>query len=162
MATCLICLAPTDDNAPSVIKCMRDHPMHMACLLDMIQHMGRRTCPYCSSAIPFAVPATKPRRHWTIRVEHFLCAIILGLTYAFSQRQRDLWHINRQLRRAREVRTDPLLYEAVWEFRRMVFRSALGLAPSVLLVARLVFYGFQPCGRRELWEVLGCLSLLMH
>ena len=162
MSCCLICLAPTDDNTPSVIRCMHHHPMHIACLLEMIQHMGRHTCPYCSSAIPFAVPTLKPRRHWAIRVEHFICAIILSLTYIFSQRQRDLWQINRQLRRAREVRTDPLLHEAVREFRHMVFRSALGLAPSVLLICRLVVYGFQPCGRKELWEVMGCMSLLMH
>ena len=159
---CLICLAAAPDST-DVVKCEHKHPMHVDCLVRMIDHMGRWTCPYCSGRIPSA-PTPRPSRRENLLalLEHMFCALVLTLTYVFSEKQRDLFHVNVDILRLRLRHSDVRRIKgAIGKFRTMVVQSALSLLPTIILVHRLVFSA-EPWGRRELWEVAGCLSLLTH
>lgn len=156
--TCLICLAPAPKSA-SVLQCVHDHPMHVACFTTMLREMGRFRCPYCNGAIPFVIHPRGTPTVW-IFLEHTLYGMILIMTYLFSAKQRTLWRLNLDILRIRSRTANILpIRHALGEFRRMVLTSAINLLPALLLGSRLLT-STDPWGRRDLWEIAGCLSLL--
>ena len=90
MQTCPICLDP----CPRTLQCANRHSIHGPCLLAMIQHTGRKTCPYCAAAISMPFPPMRARV--AVAAEHALYAVALA-PLLLQARNRSLWVVNGQM-----------------------------------------------------------------
>ena len=120
MNDCLICLLPC---SCATVQCMNKHEMHLQCFKDMVNHMGKATCPYCLSYVPavrtlkFKAPSLSKRTF--IALEH--CLFMLFLAPNFLLKYRSAWTINRKLLRIR-LRFDNVspLQEEIRDFRSLM------------------------------------------
>ena len=120
MNDCLICLLPC---SCATVQCKNKHEMHLQCFKNMVNHMGKTTCPYCSSYVPavrtlkFKAPSRFKRTF--IALEHGLFMLFLAPSFLLNHRSE--WTINRKLLRIR-LRFDNVspLQEEIRDFRSLM------------------------------------------
>jgi hypothetical protein len=138
MNDCLICLLPCSCD---IIQCRNKHEMHMQCFRDMVQHMGKINCPYCSSYVP-AVRALKfkaPSRFKRTFIAFEHCLFMLFLVPNFLLNYRAAWAINRKLMHIR-LRFDNVspLHGEIREFRSFMMTRISRILPLLCLGVEFV------------------------
>ena len=142
MDPCPICLDP----CPRTLQCVNRHSIHGRCLLAMIQHMDRNTCPYCAAAIRIPLPSARARA--VVIAEHVVYAFALA-PLLLQERNRSLWVVNCQVLelRLRCEFVPPAVETILSRFRRrmglvtlltaVTIAIALWRSSSVLLIGLL-------------------------
>lgn len=135
---CLICLAPCD--ADGLIRCRNAHAMHKSCFQEMVLHMAKTNCPYCSAHVPairtIQFPPPGPIKSAFITLEHWFFMLVLIPNYLLHYRV--AWAINSKLMyiRLKFNNVSPLKQE-IREFRRTMTRRILSVMPTILLCLEL-------------------------
>ena len=130
MDPCPICLDP----CPRTLQCVNHHPIHGRCLLAMIQHMGKNTCPYCAAAIRIPLPSAHARA--AVTAEHALYALALA-PLLLQERNRSLWIVNSQMLelRLRCEFVPPVVESILNSFRRRMGLVAFLIAAIIAVAA---------------------------